>query len=81
MTREEAYTLIRAALEEVAPEAATKLTEASHLLEDDLLDSLDSMNFLFEIEDRLGRKLKAIDEEFSDFRVSRLLEIIVEEAP
>lgn len=81
MTRTEAYRLIEESLVEVAPAAAAKLTESCHLVKDGLVDSLDGMNFLFELEQRLGLKLKAIDEDFDDFRVSRLVDIIVEEAP
>jgi acyl carrier protein len=81
MTREEAYRLIREVLEEVAPESAPKLTEGSHLTQDKLVDSLDAMNFLFEVEQRLGFKLKVIDEDFDDFRVTRLVDILVEAAP
>jgi acyl carrier protein len=80
MTRAEAYGLIREALEEVSPAAAAKLSEECHLVKDGLVDSLDGMNFLFELEQRLDFKLKAIDEDFDDFRVSRLIDIVVEEA-
>jgi acyl carrier protein len=81
MTRAEAYSLIREALAEVSPAAAAKLTEECHLVKDGLVDSLDGMNFLFELEQRLGHKIEAIDEDFDDFRVSRLIEILVGEAP
>ena len=81
MNRAKAYAMIREALEEVSPAAAAKHTEESHLVKDELVDSLDGMNFLFELEQRLGFKLKAIDEDFDDFRVCRLIDIVVEEAP
>jgi len=81
MTRTEAYRLIHEALAEVSPAAAAKLTEECHLVKDGLVDSLDGMNFLFELEQRLDFKLKAIDEDFDDFRVCRLVDIVIEEAP
>jgi acyl carrier protein len=76
MTELEAYQLIVAALTKVAPSKAPKVTEDTDLLAGGILDSLDVMNFLFEIEQRLGKKLAVIDETYNDFRVQRLIKII-----
>lgn len=76
MTEVEAYQLIVGAIAKVAPNKATSVTEDTDLLTDGVLDSLDVMNFLFEIEQRLGRKLTAIDETYNDFRVRSLTKII-----
>ena len=42
-----------------------------------MLDSLDSMTFLFELENDLGMKLEAIDETYEDFRVGSIVDIVV----
>lgn len=78
MTRDEAMNLIRDALDATKPGLSAKVTETSDLIGENLVDSLDSMNFLFELETLFGRKLTAIDESFSDFRVSKLIDILVE---
>jgi len=76
LTEAEAYEVIRAALSKVAPSKASKLTEETDLIAAGILDSLDVMTFLFEIEQRLDKKLAAIDETYNDFRVQKLIEII-----
>jgi acyl carrier protein len=43
-----------------------------------LLDSLDSMTFLFELENDLNTKLDAIDETYDDFRVGAIVDIVVQ---
>ncbi|MEQ1714393.1 MAG: hypothetical protein ABL907_00175 [Hyphomicrobium sp.] len=76
MTDQDAMTLIQDALKKVAPAKALLVNSDTNLISDGILDSLDVMSFLFEVEQRLGHKMTAIDETFSDFRVSRLIEII-----
>jgi acyl carrier protein len=75
MTEPEAFELIITAVTKVAPSRASKVTEETDLL-GGILDSLDIMSFLFEIEQRLDKKLTAIDETYSDFRVRSLITII-----
>ena len=77
MTQDEAFAMIRSALDATKPDLAGKVSEATHLIADGILDSLDSMNFLFELETLHGSKLSVIDETFDDFRVTRLIEILV----
>ncbi len=76
MTREEAFGHIQAAVAETVPRAQPVTDESVDLVGDGLLDSLDTMNFLFKLETRLGAKLPSIDEDYSDYRVSALIDVI-----
>jgi acyl carrier protein len=76
MTQEEAFSLIQKALEATSPRLSKKVSYETHLTADGIVDSLDSMNFLFELEQLYGSRLEAIDESFEDFRVSRLVDIL-----
>jgi acyl carrier protein len=78
MTREEALERIKKALDTTVGDAAGDITEGTDLVGDGMLDSLDSMTFLFELEQDLGTKLEAIDETYEDFRVSALVDIVVQ---
>lgn len=77
MTREDALVAIRKALTATVGDVEGEITEDTNLVEDGMLDSLDSMTFLFELENDLGRKLEAIDETYDDFRVGALVDIVV----
>lgn len=79
MTQENAFDLIRKAANEVADGAGDRLTMESHLLEDDVFDSLDLMNFMFELEELLGRKIEEVTEDFTDFRVKALIGFITKD--
>ena len=79
MKQDEVFEAIVASVKKVAPQNADKVTKDTELVKDEILDSLDLMSFLFEFEEALGTKLDVIDEEFSDFRVSRLIDIAVQE--
>ncbi|MCB1516173.1 MAG: hypothetical protein KDJ19_00945 [Hyphomicrobiaceae bacterium] len=76
MTQDEAFDLIKKALDETSAGLSEKVTMDTHLTEDEIIDSLDSMNFLFELEQLLGHKIEEIDETFDDFRIKRLIELI-----
>jgi acyl carrier protein len=78
MTRDEALAAITKALTATVGSVDGDLTEETNLVEDGLLDSLDSMTFLFELENDLGSKLEAIDETYDDFRVGALVDIVVQ---
>jgi acyl carrier protein len=78
MTRDEALERIKKALDTTVGTSADDLTEATDLVGDGLLDSLDSMTFLFELEQDLGTKLEAIDETYEDFRVGAIVDIVVQ---
>lgn len=78
MTEDEALGHIKNALDATMAGLSEKVSVDSHLTDDGIIDSLDSMNFLFELETVLGKKLTAIDEQFNDFRVKKLVEIVRE---
>jgi acyl carrier protein len=80
MTDEEILELIKLAAASYNKSADAKLadqitmeTDLQELLQ---FDSLDSTELLFEIERRLGRKISGIEEDFNDFRVTTLTELI-----
>lgn len=73
MTDEEALAHIRESINEVSPGAGDDVTAETDLAGDGVLDSLDLMNFLFELENRCG-KIEAIDEDYNDYRVSALVD-------
>lgn len=78
MTREEALAAITKALTATVGSVDGDVTEETNLVEDGLLDSLDSMTFLFELENDLNTKLEAIDETYEDFRVGAIVDIVVQ---
>ncbi len=77
MTREDAIAAIRKALTATVGDVEGEITEDTNLVEEGMLDSLDSMTFLFELENDLDTKLAAIDETYDDFRVGALVDIVV----
>lgn len=77
MTRDLAIEHIRAALAEVLSKNVGPLDEQTHLVTGGVVDSLDLMNFLLQLETRIGKRLTAIDENFSDFRVGTLADLVV----
>ncbi len=77
MTREEALTAITKALTTTVGDVDGTIGEDTNLVEEGMLDSLDSMTFLFELENDLGLKLEAIDETYEDFRVGSIVDIVV----
>ena len=79
MTESKPLDLIKKALSEVSPGSEDKVTPETHLVDDEILDSLDLMNFLFELEQLHGSKLEQIDENFDDYRVSTLIGFLSEE--
>ncbi len=76
MTGDEAFTRIKKAASAVNPKAAEAITATSDLAGDGFFDSLDLMNFLFELESDLGHKIDQIDEDYTDFRVPALVNIL-----
>lgn len=78
MTTDEAFELIKKALEETSAGLSEKVDLSTDLIKDGVVDSLDSMNFLFELETLNGGQLVAIDETFDDFRVETLIKILTE---
>ena len=76
MTDEEAIQLIRKSINSVIQGAGDSISFETDLVKDGIIDSLDSMSFLFELEALLGKTIDEIDEKFLDFRVSTLSDII-----
>lgn len=70
MKPDEAFEKVKEALEMTTPGISEKVSMDTHLVEDDILDSLDLMNFMFELEELNGKKIEQIDENFDDYRVS-----------
>ena len=77
MTREDALAAITKALTTTVGDIDGTITEDTNLVDDGMLDSLESMTFLFELETDLGMKLEAIDETYEDFRVGSIVDIVV----
>ena len=75
MERKTALEALIKAVKAVVTDLDVEITEETDLLEDDILDSLDSMNFLFELEESIG-KISSINEEYSDFKVSALIDLL-----
>lgn len=77
MTQDQAFSLLIEALKEAVPKAPLHdLNSETHLVKDGIIDSLDSMAFLYELEKLCGRDIEEIGYDFSDFRVARLMEIL-----
>ena len=77
MTREDALAAITKALTTTVGDIDGTISEDTNLVDEGMLDSLDSMTFLFELETDLGMKLEAIDETYEDFRVGSIVDIVV----
>ena len=78
MTNEDAFQLIKAALETVCPGVSSEICIATDLAEIERLDSLHLMEMLFELENQLGKKIDNISDEYSDFRVEALIQILIQ---
>lgn len=77
MHQDQALELIKHALVKAVPQAANcELQPQTHLIKDGIMDSLDSMAFLYELEALCGGPLQAITDDFTDFRVQRLIDIV-----
>ena len=76
MTDEQAFTMIKEAVNAVSPGAGDKITKDTHLTEDDVLDSLDSMTFLFELETLNGKPFEDVVDTFDDYRVQTIIGLI-----
>ena len=52
------------------------LNEDTDLIEEGILDSLDAMTFLFHLEKEVNEKITEIDDEFDDFTIATLIQIL-----
>lgn len=73
MSGESALEMIKKALEEVSKGSSKNVTMDTDLVKENILDSLDLMNFLFELEQLNGKKIEEITETHEDFRVATLV--------
>lgn len=76
MNREEALKLVLNAYQKATKSEPEGISEQTDLIEEGLIDSLDSMTVLFEIEDALGAKL-SVDEDYDDYKVSSLVDLVM----
>ena len=77
MTQDEAFMRVIGSLKKVVGDKVTSVTIETHLTEEGILDSLDTMSFLFELEQDLGHKISGIDDDFSDFRVTTIVNLMI----
>lgn len=77
MDRKEAFDLVLSSLKKATNIESTEFTESTDLVADRIIDSLDSMTLIFEIEQTLEKKL-AIDEEFEEFKIALLIDLIID---
>jgi len=71
--------MICSAIEATSEGASKGVTLDTNLSEEEILDSLDLMNFLFELEDLHGSKIEEITETYDDYRVKTLVSFLVKE--
>jgi acyl carrier protein len=77
MNQEEAMKRIYDALEAADTGLSAGIDVDTDLTGDGKLDSLQIMNFLFELEEALGVKIEEIYEEYDDYKVSSLVNILM----
>lgn len=73
MTEADALNMIKEALNIVADGMGDKVSMETDLHADDILDSLDTMNFMFELEHLHGSKIEQVTETFDDYRVATIV--------
>lgn len=73
---EQKIKLICECLEVVKPGFSQEITIDSDLIKDGILDSLEAINFLFELENNFSDKIDNIDDDFNDFSVRAIMDLI-----
>jgi acyl carrier protein len=73
MTDDDALKMVKEAIEIAASGSSKKVNMDTHLSEEEILDSLDLMTFLFELEGLNGKPIDGIDEGFDDYRVKTIV--------
>lgn len=76
MLEERALEVLKESLAKVVDCDFSAVTGETDLIEDGIIDSLDSMSLLFEIEKSIGSKMPEISSDYEDFRVQELVGII-----
>lgn len=77
MNRLEALDIVLKSIEKATKQKPEGISEETDLIEEGLIDSLDSMTVLFEMEDISGKKLN-INDEYNDFKVASLVDLIID---
>jgi len=77
MTKEEALAIVLLSLKKATKTDHEGITEDTDLINEDIIDSLDSMTILFEMEENSGLKL-GVDEDYSDYKVSSLMQLVLD---
>lgn len=73
MTEAEALNMVKEALNTVTPGIGDNVTAETDLKGEEILDSLDLMNFMFELEHLNGSSIEEVTETFDDYRVATLI--------
>ena len=60
----------------VKPDFNQEITIDTDLIKDGILDSLEAINFLFELENNFSDKIDDIDDDFNDFSVGSIMDLI-----
>jgi len=76
MSNERAFEILKDCLAKVVNSDISAIGPDTDLIEDGIIDSLDSMSLLFEIEQKIGEKLPEITDDYEDFRVGSLVDIV-----
>ena len=77
MNQEEIFSIIKSALIKTKGIGVINISLDTHLIDDGIIDSLDSMVFVHHLETMLGKSIEEIDEEFSNFQVANIVEILL----
>ena len=76
MPQERAFEILQDCLAKVVSTDLSAVGDETDLIEEGVIDSLDSMSLLFEIEKTIGTKMPEIAGDYEDFRVKELVAII-----
>jgi len=76
MSDERAFTVLKDCLAKVVTNDISSIGPETDLIESGIIDSLDSMSLLYEIEQTIGKKIPEISDDYEDFRVGSLVDII-----
>ena len=77
MNEKEALDLVQKCIEAASTSYDGRaINRETNLVDEGILDSLDTLAFVFELETHIGKKIPEIDEDFDDFRVSTFVEFL-----
>ena len=77
MNQQEALDVVKKCVATACPAYTGDISLETDLIAEKILDSLDSMNFLFELESSIGTNIPEIDEDYGDFRVSKIVDLVL----